>query len=220
MQAKRTTNDCKRVDSYSALICSKYFRTGDDFVNLICVNSKFKETTEKLRFNPIPIKSLKLFPKIQTQYLYSKDDTKITSKQIEMYEIWYIIDYEEYTRYENRNNVKCHSVEYTEKNRITYWDEIPNGVTLIGDFGFSECSTISTINLPSPLKSLGNYCFYGCRTLSTVNLPSSLTSLGDGCFRECRTLSTIILPSSLSSLGKSCFHGCYRLKGVINVPHY
>ncbi|KAL7711938.1 Leucine rich repeat containing protein BspA family protein [Entamoeba marina] len=242
MQAKRTTNDCKRVDSYSALICSKYFKTEDDFVNLICVNSKFKETTEKLRFNPISIDSLKLFPKIQTQYLYSKDDIMINSKQIGMYEIWYIIDYEEYTRYENINNVKCHSVEYTKNNRITYGDEIPNGVTLLGDKCFQWCKTISSIDLPSSLTSLGDRCFQWCSTLSSINLPSSLTSLGDNCFQWCETLSnvnlssstplqflsdrcfqwcsslsSINLPSSLTSLGDNCFQQCSSLS-LINLP--
>ncbi|KAL7714313.1 Leucine rich repeat containing protein BspA family protein [Entamoeba marina] len=240
MQNKRTTNNYKKIDSYSALICAKYFKTEQDFINLICVNSKFKETTEKLRFNPIPINSSKLFPNIQTQYLYSKKDKTLKRKQIIKYEIWYNISYGEYTRYEKRNNVKCHSVEYTQKNREKYGNEIPDCVNLLGDYCFLRCSTLPTINLPPSLKSLGIQCFYacstlstidlangiqslgyqcflGCATLSSIKLPSSLTSIGNQCFSACLSLSSINLPSSLTSLGKQCFIGCSALSSI-NIP--
>ncbi|KAL7718591.1 Leucine rich repeat protein bspa family [Entamoeba marina] len=134
MQPKSTHNH-KKVDSYSMLICSKYLQSPNDFINLICVNSKFKETTEKLRFNPIPIKSLKLFPKIQTQYLYSKDDTKI--ERIDNYEIWYDVGYAEYTKLYEKN-IKFHIVQYSRKHEIQNNGIIPFGVTEI-------CESLSTI---------------------------------------------------------------------------
>ncbi|KAL7719710.1 Leucine rich repeat containing protein BspA family protein [Entamoeba marina] len=89
------------LDSYSLLIVSKYFESKEDFMNVICVNSKFKQTTEKLRYNPISIISLKLFPKIQTQYLYDENDMKI--KGITNYEIWYKIDYEKIFKFKQTN---------------------------------------------------------------------------------------------------------------------
>ncbi|KAL7720326.1 Leucine rich repeat containing protein BspA family protein [Entamoeba marina] len=239
MQTKRRTINHKRVDSYSALICAKYFKTEQDFINLICVNSKFKETTEKFRFNPISIESLKLFPKIQTQHLYKKNDEMLKIEQIIKYEIWYFIDFGEYTQYEECN-IKCHNIEFTQTNRKKYKCEIPNNVTFLGDFCFFECSKLSTIelpssllsignncfsfcsilsfiNLPSSLQSLGNFCFYGCRTLSRIKLPLSLKSLGDGCFYKCSTISKIDLPSSLTSLGNGCFYKCSSLS-TINLP--
>ncbi|KAL7720445.1 hypothetical protein QTN25_002213 [Entamoeba marina] len=215
MQNKQLNNR-KNIDSYSILISSKYLETEKDFINLICVNSKFKETTEKLRFNPIPINSLKLFPNIQTQYLYKKSDKIFETEQIVKYELWYHIDYEEYTKYKMRN-IKCHYLEYTEKNRKAYGNEIPDCVIILGKYCFQRCYSFSTINLPSSLKSLGNGCFRGCSTLSFINLPSSLTSLGYGCFNDCSTLSSINLPSSLISLGNQCFSGCSSLSSI-NLP--
>ncbi|KAL7712155.1 F-box and FNIP repeat-containing protein [Entamoeba marina] len=93
-------NYSKQLDSYSLLICSKYFKTTNDFINVMCVCKKFKETTEKLRFNPISITSLKLFPMIQTQYLYIPIDKIIEG--IDNYEIWYTIDYEQYLKYKTK----------------------------------------------------------------------------------------------------------------------
>ncbi|KAL7720451.1 hypothetical protein QTN25_002219 [Entamoeba marina] len=113
-----------------------------DYINIICVNSKFKETTEKLRFNPIPINSLKLFPKIQTQYLYDESDIKIDG--IDNYEVWYVVDYSKYLKFKE-NNVKFHFIVFTENNRNKYGKIIPKVVNILGDnclheqhFGNSE----------------------------------------------------------------------------------
>ncbi|KAL7721433.1 Leucine rich repeat containing protein BspA family protein [Entamoeba marina] len=200
-----------QLDSYSILICSKYFKSSQDFINLICVNSKFKETTEKLRFNPIPIKSLKLFPKIQTQYLYSTIDVIIYG--INNYEIWYEVDYKKLLEFK-KVNFKCHQIKYTKFDKRRYGNEIPKGVTLLGYNCFSNCSLLTSINLPSSLTSFGYNCFSGCNSLSFINLPSKLISLDYQCFYGCSKLSTIKLPSSLTSLGDGCFSYCKSLISI------
>ena len=35
------------------------------------------------------------------------------------------------------------------------------------------------------VTSLGEYCFYECSSLTSINIPSSVTSLGNGCFSIC-----------------------------------
>ncbi|KAL7717255.1 Leucine rich repeat protein [Entamoeba marina] len=228
-------NNTKQLDSYSALISSKYFETSQDYINLICVNSKFKETTEKLRFNPIPIKSLKLFPKIQTQYLYSDQDTKIEG--IDDYEIWYKVNYDQYLKYK-QDNIKFKYIVYTRKNRFQYGDTIPEQVNILGLKCFSSSSVISqnaskikeidiptkfchslqSITLPPTLTSLGNYCFCNCFSLKTIILPPTIKSLSGGCFSGCSSLTSINLPSSLTQFGKGCFFKCDQLKKIITVP--
>ncbi|KAL7720457.1 hypothetical protein QTN25_002225 [Entamoeba marina] len=238
------SNNKKKLDSYSILICSKYFQTTQDFINIICVNSKFKETTEKLRFNPIPIKSLKLFPKIQTQYLYSKYDKKL--KGIDNYEIWYEINYNGYLKYKE-NNIKCHNVAYSHFERWEYREKIPSGVNILGyacfgtatrgnagpsdsceiiipssiksidDYCFRDCYLLESITLPSTLTLLGFGCFENCRSLESINFPSLLTKLGNGCFFKCKSLTSIDLPSSLTLLGNYCFDGCSTLSSI-NLP--
>ncbi|KAL7717568.1 hypothetical protein QTN25_004968 [Entamoeba marina] len=206
-------NNTKKIDSYSILISSKYFKNEQDFINLICVNSKFRETTEKLRYNPIPITSLTLFPKIQTQYLYSEDDEKI---EIDNYEICYEVTYDQYLKYK-QDNIKYHNVVYTHDNMLKYGNEIPEGVNELDNCCFSFCSNLSTINLPFLLKSLGNECFCSCTSLKSVILPSKITSLGDSCFEYCTSLTSINVPSSLTFLSNSCFSECLSLKSI-NLP--
>ncbi|KAL7716263.1 Leucine rich repeat protein bspa family [Entamoeba marina] len=207
----------KQVDSYSMLIISKYFKTSHDFINITCVNSKFKEITEKLRFNPISIKSLKLFPKIQTQYLYSAQDTKIEG--IDNYEIWYEIDYDEYLKYKG-DNIKCHIVVYTEKNRKKYGNQIHDGITVLGkrcfnnQSGKEDTKFLKEINIPSSVKKLSSSCFMQCESLESVILPSSLTSLCNECFHWCEALTSINLPFTLTSIGIGCFSDCISLKSI------
>ncbi|KAL7718458.1 hypothetical protein QTN25_004378 [Entamoeba marina] len=201
----------KRLDSYSMLICTKYFEKETDFVNLVCVNSKFKETTEKLRYNPISIKSLKLFPKMQTQYLYSQEDETI--KGVENREIWYQVNYDQYLNF-RENNIKCHYVVYTKEDSEEYDDEILDGVNMIGNQCFSYNLSLKRITIPSTVKSLGKECFGNCDSLESVTLPSSLQSLNDDCFICCFSLTSITLPSALTSLGNRCFYNCQSLVSI------
>ncbi|KAL7714421.1 hypothetical protein QTN25_008077 [Entamoeba marina] len=220
MQQNLISSSNKQLDSYSVLISSKYFRTEQDFINLICVNSKFKETTEKLRFNPIPIKSTKLFPKIQTQYLYDKNDTKMEG--IDNYEIWYTINYDEYLKYKE-NNIIFHNIIYTEDNMEQYGKEIPNVVTILGDKCFNNCKSLTSITLPSSLTSLEItlpskilFVFLNCESLTSINLPSTLQTLGNW-FMNCPNLKLINLPSILSSISIDFFINRSKLT-YIDIP--
>ncbi|KAL7717884.1 hypothetical protein QTN25_004588 [Entamoeba marina] len=204
----------KQVDSYSILIVSKYFQTTQDFINIMCVCKKFKETTEKLRFNPIPITSIKLFPKIQTQYLYSTKDIKI--KGIDNYEIWYFVNFEQYLKFKEER-IKCHNINYTRENRIKHGNIIPICITMLGTSCFTNCPLMS-ITLPSSLNSLCDNCFNNCWTLSSINFPTTLTSLGNSCFGGCTSFASITLPDSLQVLEFGCFFGCDSLT-TINLPN-
>ncbi|KAL7715593.1 Leucine rich repeat protein [Entamoeba marina] len=192
MRSKESKTNLKLLDSYSILITSKYLEFPQDFINLICVNSKFKETTEKLRFNPIPIKSLKLFPKIQTQYLYSEFDRKLSG--IDRFEIWYEVNYDQYLKFKE-DNIKCHRIIYTYANRLKYGDVIPGNITKLGDWCFNNCKSLATITVPSTVSSLGIYCFSFCNSLKSINLSNTLTSFGDSCFFKCSQLKIENVPS-------------------------
>ncbi|KAL7715542.1 Leucine rich repeat containing protein BspA family protein [Entamoeba marina] len=205
----------KTLDSYSLLIVSKYLKRKKDFINVMCVCKKFQETTEKLRFNPIPITSLKLFPKIQTQYLYHRGNKRV--KGIDNYEMWYEINYTNYLKYK-KDNVKFHYVVYSHKDRKRYFNgTLDDGVNILGYNCFSQYFLLTSINLPSTIKAIHAYCFYDCWSLKSINLPSTIKSLSGGCFLNCSSLENINLPSHITSLGKYCFCGCESIS-LINLP--
>ncbi|KAL7712932.1 Leucine rich repeat containing protein BspA family protein [Entamoeba marina] len=206
-------NNTKQLDSYSILIVSKYFESTYDYINIICVCKKFKETTEKLRFNPIPITTLKLFPKIQTQYLYDESDIKISG--VGHFEIWFKVDYNQYL--ENKvKGIKCHHVKYNEEHRKQYGNDIPIGVSILENDCYSYCD-IKNITIPNQVTSIGKGCFYDCSKLTHVLLSNGLTSISYSCFYKCVGLTSMTIPPSVQKLGSNCFARCYNLE-TIEIP--
>lgn len=65
-----------------------------------------------------------------------------------------------------------------------------------------NCSSLTSIDIPSSVTSLGVNCFNGCSSLTTITLPSSITSMVGGCFGNCNKLESFYfkggLPTTLS----------------------
>ena len=90
---------------------------------------------------------------------------------------------------------------------ITYSEETFT-VTYLGNSCFYNCTSLTSINIPSSVTSLGDGCFKDCTSLTSIDIPSSVTSFGDGCFQNCTSLTSINIPSSVTSLGLLCFSKC------------
>ncbi len=48
---------------------------------------------------------------------------------------------------------------------------IPNGVTGIGDFVFSYCSSLTSIGIPEGVTSIGDGAFMWCGSLTSIEIP-------------------------------------------------
>ena len=68
---------------------------------------------------------------------------------------------------------------------------IPNSVTSIGSFAFSNCSSLKSVTIPNSVTSIGERAFYGCNSLTSVTIPNSVTSIGDYAFSGCGSLPVI-----------------------------
>ena len=90
----------------------------------------------------------------------------------------------------NQSN-KTAQVTYPSNNKYTGDKCIPKFISVEG--------TIYVVT------SLGNWCFSGCTGLTSIDIPNSVTSLADGCFEGCTGLTSIDIPNSVTSLGVSCF---------------
>ena len=66
-------------------------------------------------------------------------------------------------------------------------------VTSIGDWAFSGCSSLTSINIPDSVTSIGDYAFWGCSSLTSVNIPDSVTSIGEAAFYGCSSLESIVV---------------------------
>lgn len=81
-------------------------------------------------------------------------------------------------------------------------------VTTIGDYGFSQCRQLTSVNLPN-VTSCGKYSFQGCFILSSVNIPL-LESAGTYMFSTCSNLRVANFPL-LTSVPQAMFSSCGQL---------
>ena len=96
---------------------------------------------------------------------------------------------------------------------------IPSGVTSIGGSAFSNCTSLTSVTIPSGVTSIGSSAFYQCTSLTSVTIPSGVTSIGSSAFQNCKSLRNIEIPSSVTSIANGAFYGCTSLFSIIsNIP--
>lgn len=80
---------------------------------------------------------------------------------------------------------------------------LPEGLEEVS--GFSSCTSLKNINLPSTLRSIDKGAFQKCTALTTIVLPDSLEAIRAYAFMNCSALSTVKLPDSLHFIGQQAF---------------
>ena len=85
----------------------------------------------------------------------------------------------------------------------------------ISDYAFSNCSSLTNIELSNSLTSIGDNAFYSCSSLTSIEIPNSLTSIGEFAFDNCTSLYEVINYSKLDLIPGSWENGkiaSYALK--------
>ena len=72
-------------------------------------------------------------------------------------------------------------------NSITHKGQV-YAVTTIGDYAFSECSSLTNITIPNSVNSIGDSAFYNCSSLTNIIIPISVTSIDFYAFYNCSSL--------------------------------
>ena len=93
--------------------------------------------------------------------------------------------------------------ETVEYNDVTY------SVTSIGDYVFSSCTGLTSIEIPNSVTSIGKSAFNNCYGLTSVTIPNSVTSIGGFAFSSCTGLTSItcLAPNPPSCKGLYVFNG-------------
>jgi len=95
-----------------------------------------------------------------------------------------------------------------------------NGVEAIGNYTFSNCKELTSIDLPTGLKTIGNYAF-AYSGLTSLKVPAGLTfgsvtssSANAYMFRGCEDLTSVTFEEGVEKLGYGMFYGCTSLDSV------
>ena len=65
---------------------------------------------------------------------------------------------------------------------------VPDGVTTIGSYAFSDNPYIENVILPDSVTSIKSIAFGDCNSLTRINIPSFVTEIGIGAFCNCEDL--------------------------------
>ena len=103
----------------------------------------------------------------------------------------------------DEQSYKVRILDKTQKNIIipSAYNNLP--VTAIDDSGFTGCTALEKIIIPSSVTHIGNNAFMRCTNLTKVLGMSGVSSYGNNVFSMCSKLEYLILPSGLTSFGTS-----------------
>ena len=91
---------------------------------------------------------------------------------------------------------------------------IPDSVTSISNYAFSNYSNLTSVTIPDSVTSIGSSVFYNCSNLTSVTIPDSVISIGGYAFYNCSNLTSVTIPDSVTSIGSYAFYNCSNLNKV------
>lgn len=95
---------------------------------------------------------------------------------------------------------------------------IPDGVQVICDNAFYDCSSLLSVTIPQSVTHILDNAFANCYSLNSVGLPKNLEELGRRVFGNCKSLQSIEIPDKTLCFGFYVFEGCSSLK-YIQLPN-
>ena len=92
---------------------------------------------------------------------------------------------------------------------------IPEGVTEIGEYAFTDCKNLESVALPSTLMRIGEGAFAGC-PLESVTIGGRIETIGASAFEDCRKLRVVEIAerAPLTRIERTVFRSCENLETV------
>ena len=99
---------------------------------------------------------------------------------------------------------------------------IPTNVTTVGYSAFKRCSSLTTVTFEkeSQLKTIGGDYYYGafsdCTALTSIEIPASVETIGNTAFAFCSSLATVTFEkgSRLKTIGNNAYYRCTSLTSI------
>ena len=104
---------------------------------------------------------------------------------------------------------------FYNRSNITGTVKIPDSVTKIGEYAFSACRNMTSINIPDGVTSIDAYAFSSCDFTSIIiSNNAKLMSIGYCAFQNCKNLTNITIPENITQIGERAFYGCSSLTNI------
>ena len=91
---------------------------------------------------------------------------------------------------------------------------IPNDVTTIGDYAFSNCNGLTNVTISSSVTNIGYRAFANCNGLTSVAIPDSVTNIGGEAFQSCTDLTSVMIGRGVTNIGNYAFEYCWNLSEI------
>ena len=115
-----------------------------------------------------------------------------------------------YLIYSNNYKTKLLRCSKSIKGAVT----IPNSVTSIGDYAFSNCSGLTSVIIPNSVTSIGVAAFEGCNSLTSITIPNSVRTIPLAAFSNCSGLTFVTIGNQVTSIKQWAFINCTGLKAI------
>ena len=118
--------------------------------------------------------------------------------------------------YDSRNN--CNAIIKTNTNELIGGCKntvVPNTVTTIGDYAFTQCG-FGSFSIPNSVVSIGEFAFWNSYTLGSIVIPNSVISIGNYAFENC-ALTEVSIGKSVKEIGENAFKGTYFIHTVYSL---
>ncbi|EDR29227.1 hypothetical protein, conserved [Entamoeba dispar SAW760] len=194
-----------KIDTYHMMIISKYFNFSSDFIDIVQICKKYKDIPSMFHYNPIPLTKelLKIFPNIQTQYIYSTSERRVEG--IGKYYYFGDIKEKEYLSIKKKKekNVSFRMVKMNES-------RLENNIKLP-----KEIKILLTCKRYHPMF---HYYYYNNNYLDNEKINKiaelhldSIMILGDNVFSQYKCLSKLEL-NNIRIIGNECINQLNSLK--------
>lgn len=100
-----------------------------------------------------------------------------------------------------QNNTNLESVTF----------ENAENMTIVGSYGFYNCTNLQSVNLGPYVTELYRGVFRGCTSLESVELSDNLTEIPYECFYDCTSLGEITIGRNITLIQDNAFRGCPNL---------
>ena len=92
----------------------------------------------------------------------------------------------------------------------------------IGNYAFTNCTSMSELQLPATVTSIGNYAFSGCSSMAKFNsavdgefiVPANIITIGEYAFQNLGLMTKVVVPESVTNIGFGAFEGCNSIEDI------